>query len=428
MSIYAMIDGNNVVLGLVDWDGTTTYGKLSGTVQTVLLNSGEVAGPGYTYSSGGSPRFTAPAAVTVVSPLYDDIEYITAATPTKDQLGSGRVATASTSISIDKTKTGEIEFRRAALTGDVTASANSNATTIASNAVTYAKMQDVSAASRILGRGDSGSGDPQEITLGTGLTISGTTLSTSASTVTVTEHTFTSSGTFTKSANCKYVVVEMCGGGGGGGSGVVGGAAGSGGCAGLYWSGVIMSADLGTSTTVTVGAGGGAGVNGSDTILTNATTSTIIAQTAGGRANSNAAFNETGVTSANGFGSGGAANGNAGRHGGKGPGGGGGGNNSSTTGAAGGRPCSMLFTSTAATGGGGAAGGTGGGNGANATVTIRGFGEGGGGAGGTGGTAGNGGNGIRGSGGGGAGATATAAGTGGTGGDGFVRIIEVSVA
>lgn len=50
---------------------------------------------------------------------------------------------------------------------------------IADDAVTYAKMQNVSAASKLLGRGDSGSGDTQEITIGSGLTMTGTTLSAS---------------------------------------------------------------------------------------------------------------------------------------------------------------------------------------------------------------------------------------------------------
>lgn len=49
--------------------------------------------------------------------------------------------------------------------------------TIANNAVTYAKMQDVSAASLLLGRGaGGGGGDPQEISLGAGLSMSTTTL------------------------------------------------------------------------------------------------------------------------------------------------------------------------------------------------------------------------------------------------------------
>jgi len=63
--------------------------------------------------------------------------------------------------------------------GDITVSGSGATYTIDNTAVSYAKMQNVSAASKLLGRGDSGSGSPQEITLGSGLTMTGTTLSSS---------------------------------------------------------------------------------------------------------------------------------------------------------------------------------------------------------------------------------------------------------
>jgi hypothetical protein len=52
---------------------------------------------------------------------------------------------------------------------------------ITNSAVTYAKMQNVSASSRLLGRASSGSGVVEEITIGSGLSLSGTTLSATAS-------------------------------------------------------------------------------------------------------------------------------------------------------------------------------------------------------------------------------------------------------
>jgi hypothetical protein len=65
-------------------------------------------------------------------------------------------------------------IERAALTGDVTAAQNGNATTIAADAVTYAKLQNVSATSRFLGRITGGAGDPEELTGANALTVIGT--------------------------------------------------------------------------------------------------------------------------------------------------------------------------------------------------------------------------------------------------------------
>lgn len=66
---------------------------------------------------------------------------------------------------------GSGNLQRAALTGDVTATAGSNATTIPNNTVTYAKMQDVSATSRFIGRITAGAGDPEELTAANAKTI-----------------------------------------------------------------------------------------------------------------------------------------------------------------------------------------------------------------------------------------------------------------
>ena len=93
----------------------------------------------------------------------------------RDTAATGAVENITLNATLSMTGAGALQ--RAALTGDVTATAGSNATTIANDAVTYAKMQNASAASVLIGRGSaSGAGDPQEIVLGTNLTMSGTTL------------------------------------------------------------------------------------------------------------------------------------------------------------------------------------------------------------------------------------------------------------
>lgn len=118
------------------------------------------------------------AALTDFTPLARTLLAGTTAALMRGTLGLGTLATQTGTFSgtSSGTNTGD---QTITLTGDVTGSgAGSFAATVAPNAITYAKMQDVSAASVLLGRGaGAGAGDPQEITLGTGLTMTGTTLS-----------------------------------------------------------------------------------------------------------------------------------------------------------------------------------------------------------------------------------------------------------
>lgn len=81
----------------------------------------------------------------------------------RDEAGSGNIEELSVSGGIEFTGSGGIQT--SAFTGDVTKSAGGTSTTIANDAVTYAKLQNVSATSRVLGRKSSGSGDAEECTL-----------------------------------------------------------------------------------------------------------------------------------------------------------------------------------------------------------------------------------------------------------------------
>ncbi len=102
-------------------------------------------------------------------------------------LSAERVLTAGTGISVtDGGANGNVTIAATSggsginqLTGDVTAGpgVGSQAATIPNDTVTYGKIQNVSAASRLLGRGSAGgSGDVEELTISTGLTLTGTTL------------------------------------------------------------------------------------------------------------------------------------------------------------------------------------------------------------------------------------------------------------
>lgn len=91
-----------------------------------------------------------------------DADYIV--NTTNATLSAERVLTDSTSIVKNVVTPGQVTFERAALTGDVTATANSNATTIAANAVTNAKLADM-AANTVKVNATAGSADPSDLAL-----------------------------------------------------------------------------------------------------------------------------------------------------------------------------------------------------------------------------------------------------------------------
>lgn len=180
---------------------------------------------------------------------------------------------------------------------------------IDNDAVTYAKMQNVSATSRILGRATAGAGDVEELTGAQALAITG---AGQAPTVNV----FTSTTlAWPIPAGVTQFYMEVIGGGGGGGAGRRGaagsarGGAGGGGSGGRSW-GYIRKSDLGSATTldITIGAGGAGGAaqtaNDTNGSTGSAGGSTSIAITSGAtlmQATAGAA-NNAGTTTAGGAG------------------------------------------------------------------------------------------------------------------------------
>lgn len=91
--------------------------------------------------------------------------------------------------------------------GDIVVSSSGTVWSIDTNVVTYAKMQDVSATSRILGRITAGAGDPEELTAAnvkTILSLTAADINFAAGTVAVTSGSITASGGFLTLDNGTY--------------------------------------------------------------------------------------------------------------------------------------------------------------------------------------------------------------------------------
>ncbi len=126
----------------------------------------------------------------------------------------------------------------------------------------------------------------------------------------VVSQVFTSSGTYTPTTGMKYCIIELVGGGGGGGGSQTAATAslpGAGGGGG-YARKVVTAAAIGTSQTVTIGAGGAGGAAGANNGVAGGTTSVgaIISATGGGAGNT--ASSGLGGSGSGGIGSGGDIN------------------------------------------------------------------------------------------------------------------------
>lgn len=166
--------------------------KAGGAQKTTTL-SGNGGGGGSAPSGGASYTQTglitfdrdpsAPFAVVSGSAYVDNLIADDVYIDTTDRLLGRDTAGAGTSEEISLT--GGLEFSgsqsiRIADLGVITAKINDLAVTtakVAADAITYAKMQNVSAVSKVLGRGSAaGSGDVEELTIGGGMWMNGTTL------------------------------------------------------------------------------------------------------------------------------------------------------------------------------------------------------------------------------------------------------------
>ncbi|MCF8277900.1 MAG: tail fiber domain-containing protein [Flavobacteriales bacterium] len=154
--------------GTIRWTGSDFEGRKSGSWVSLTSagNSGTVTSVGVTTVNGVSGTVSNPTTTPSISLTLGAI------TPTSIA-ASGTVTGSNLSGSSSGTNTGD---QTISLTGPVTGSGTGSfATTITNSAVTYSKIQNV-AASRLLGNPSGSAAAPSEISLGSGLSFSGTSL------------------------------------------------------------------------------------------------------------------------------------------------------------------------------------------------------------------------------------------------------------
>ena len=149
--------------------GTGDPEDLTSTQATTLINEFTSSLKGLAPASGGGTTNYLRADGTWAQPpgtggggAPTDADYLVKTA--NGSLSAERVVTDSTSITVNWATAGQVSWERAALTGDVTASQNSNSTTIANDAVTNSKLANMTA-STIKARVTASTGDPEDASL-----------------------------------------------------------------------------------------------------------------------------------------------------------------------------------------------------------------------------------------------------------------------
>ena len=181
-------DAQLVVIGNTSGTNTGDNATNSSTMYigttAVALNraSAALALTGVTSIDGSSASTTGNAATVTNATLTTALTVNTGTVTLTGNIANTSVLTIGAgAVSVSGSNTGD---QTITLTGDVTGSGTGSfAATIANDAVTYAKMQNVSAADRLLGRSTAESGDIEEITVGGDISQSGSTFTIGAGAV-----------------------------------------------------------------------------------------------------------------------------------------------------------------------------------------------------------------------------------------------------
>ena len=163
------LDISGAAQGDILYRSATSWARLpAATAGYILQTNGAAANPSWAQNTGGSGAPT-------------DAEYIVASA--NGSLSAERVISNSTSVTVNFATGGQVSLERAALTGDVTASQNSNSTTIANGVVSTAKLGgDITTAGKALLDDADAAAQRTTLGLGTLATQSGTFSGTSSGT------------------------------------------------------------------------------------------------------------------------------------------------------------------------------------------------------------------------------------------------------